>query len=339
MNEAAPTGPELDWRSGLAELAPRLRGVRRLGLQVPEGLRVRAAEIVAMLRELTGAEVLLWGEPTFGACDLADRPLAELGVEELVHLGHLPLPGLAERCALPVHFVPVRHTGALVLPDATLTELRRRLPSRLGVVTTAQHLHLLDELREALGAAGFTVAVGKGGPRIAAPGQLLGCIVAAARAADGDALLYLGTGRFHPLTVALATGLPVTTLDPHTGAVDDVDADRFLRQRHAAITAARDAQRWAVLLSSQAGQARLPLARRAAGWLRDHGREALLVAATHQHPDQLAGLGVAAAVNTACPRIAIDEGAGWPVPLLTLPELEVLLDRRPWEPYPFDEFP
>ena len=339
MSENTPDGPRLDWRSGLTELAPRLRDVRRLGLQVPEGLRVRAAEIIATLRELTGADVLLWGEPTFGACDLADRPLAALGVEALVHLGHLPLPGLADRCAVPVHFVPVRHTGALGLSDATLAELRERLPPRLGVVTTAQHLHLLDELREALGAVGFTVTVGEGGPRIAARGQLRGCNISAAGAADGDALLYLGTGRFHPLTVALATGLPMMTLDPHTGAVGDVDADRFLRQRHAAITAAREAPRWAVLLSPQAGQARMSLARRAAEWLRHDGREALLVAATHQHPHQLAGLGVTAAVNTACPRIAIEDGPGWPMPLLTVPELEVLLGRRPWEPYPFDEFP
>ena len=104
--------PRFDWESGIDALAPHLAGAKRVGLQVPEGLRPRAPDIVARLAQLSGAEVLLWGEPTFGACDLADRPLSEVGVDALVHLGHLPMPYHADCYAVPVHFVPVQHTGA-----------------------------------------------------------------------------------------------------------------------------------------------------------------------------------------------------------------------------------
>jgi 2-(3-amino-3-carboxypropyl)histidine synthase len=42
-------------------------------------------------------------------------------------------------------------------------------------------------------------------------------------------------------------------------------------------------------------------------------------------------------VNTACPRIATDDAAKYPVPMLTPPELEVVLGERAWDHYVFDE--
>jgi len=162
---------------------------------------------------------------------------------------------------------------------------------------------------------------------------------AVARSLDVPGYLYLGTGVFHPLTVALSTGKPVACLDPHSGAVTEADADLFLRQRYAAIAAGGRAQRWAVLFSTQIGQERLALAERLAGELRDAGYEALLIGSIHQSEGQLAGLGIGAAVITACPRVAIEDGPTWSIPLLTVPELQILLGRRDSEPYPFDEFP
>ncbi len=331
--------PRFDWESGIDALAPHLAGTKRVGLQVPEGLRPRALEIVARLAQLSGAEVLLWGEPTFGACDLADRPLSEVGVDALVHLGHLPMPYHTDCHAVPVHFVPVQHTGALELSRKAIKQLREILPKSIGVVTTAQHLQLLEELQTRLAEEGFASAVGEGGPRLAAPGQLLGCSSAAARALDVEGYIYLGTGVFHPLTVALSTGKPVACLDPHSGVVTEAKADHFLRQRYAAISAANSVQRWAVLFSTQVGQERLALAERLARELRDSNREAFLIGGIHQSEGQLAGLGVGAAVITACPRVAIEDGPTWSIPLLTVPELQILLGRREPEPYPFDEFP
>ena len=156
---------------------------------------------------------------------------------------------------------------------------------------------------------------------------------------DVEGYIYLGTGVFHPLTVALSTGKPVACLDPHSGIVTEAKADHFLRQRYAAISAANSVQRWAVLFSTQVGQERLALAERLARELRDSNREAFLIGGIHQSEGQLAGLGVGAAVITACPRVAIEDGPTWSIPLLTVPELQILLGRREPEPYPFDEFP
>ena len=49
-------------------------------------------------------------------------------------------------------------------------------------------------------------------------------------------------------------------------------------------------------------------------------------------------MGIDAAVITACPRLAIEDGPTWPMPLLTVPETQIVLGRIKPDPYPFDEF-
>jgi len=43
-------------------------------------------------------------------------------------------------------------------------------------------------------------------------------------------------------------------------------------------------------------------------------------------------------VNTACPRIALDDGANYPKPVLTPPEFLMAIGELPLEPYRFDTY-
>ncbi|MED6305801.1 MAG: diphthamide biosynthesis enzyme Dph2, partial [Candidatus Thermoplasmatota archaeon] len=294
--------------------------------------------IVERIRKLTGAKVVLWGEPTYGACDLADRPLEEIGADALIHMGHLPMPYHSEFYAVPTYFVPVKHTGKLVLEKKGVKIIKNILPRKIGIVTTAQHLHLIEEASSKLEGAGFDTSVTTGGPRLAAAGQLLVCNSSAARKLNVDGYLYIGTGLFHPLTVALSTGKKVACIDPHSGEVTEADAKPFLKQRYAAISVAKNAKRWSVLFSSQIGQKRIDLADKVAELLTADGKEVMIIGSIHQSYEQLLGMGIEAAVITACPRLAIEDGPTWPIPLLTVPEVQILLGKREPEPYPFDEF-
>ena len=216
-----------DWKSGIEEVCPKLKGKERIGVQVPDGLKTKSHEIVTHISNLTGSKVVLWGEPTYGACDLADRPLEEIGADALIHMGHLPMPYHSEFYAIPTYFVPVRHTGTLNLKKESLSEIKNILPNKIGIVTTAHHLHMIDSAGEILEDEGFDTSVTTGGPRLAAAGQLLGCNSSAARKLKVDGFLYIGTGLFHPLTVALSTGKPVACLEPHNGIVSVADPDPF----------------------------------------------------------------------------------------------------------------
>jgi 2-(3-amino-3-carboxypropyl)histidine synthase len=104
------------------------------------------------------------------------------------------------------------------------------------------------------------------------------------------------------------------------------------------MSVATDAKRWAILFSNQIGQKRIELADKIEELLIENGKETIMIGSMHQSHEQLLGLGIDAAVITACPRLAIEDGPTWPIPLLTVPETQILMGKRDPEPYPFDEF-
>ena len=113
--------------------------------------------------------------------------------------------------------------------------------------------------------------------------------------------------------------------------------EAVLRVRHAAIALAQEGETFGILVSRKVGQYRMALARKIKDLLSAHGRRGYLLLMDTVSPELLEGYRVDAFVNTACPRIAIDDAARYPRPVLTYPELEVALGLRPWDPYPLDE--
>ena len=70
------------------------------------------------------------------------------------------------------------------------------------------------------------------------------------------------------------------------------------------------------------------------------GKKGYLLALDHAGPDLIDFYPVDAFVNTACPRIAIDDAVKYAKPLITPFELEVSLGEKSWEHgYQFDEIP
>jgi len=64
------------------------RKAKRVGLQIPEGLKTRAVGIADELREKTGAEVIIFADPCYGACDTRDTDAERFNLDMIVHLGH-----------------------------------------------------------------------------------------------------------------------------------------------------------------------------------------------------------------------------------------------------------
>lgn len=56
-------------------------------IQLPDGLRPNAKEIVEQLEQKTGAKVIIWLGSCWGACDLP-LEVNRLGVDLLVQWGH-----------------------------------------------------------------------------------------------------------------------------------------------------------------------------------------------------------------------------------------------------------
>ncbi|MBU2617213.1 MAG: diphthamide biosynthesis enzyme Dph2, partial [Euryarchaeota archaeon] len=207
---------------------------------------------------------------------------------------------------------------------------------RIGLITTVQHVHKLGEARDFLLHHGKTCIIGKGDFRVKHDGQILGCNFSAARI-DVDEFIYLGSGNFHPLGVTLATSKRVIIADPMLNEVREVNSELILRQRYTVITKALGAKTFGIIVSTKSAQTRMELAERLQEKAFRKGLEAHLILMDEITPERLLSFKADAFVNTACPRIAIDDAALFKTPMLTPIEFEIVFGERDWSGIKFDE--
>ncbi len=304
------------------------RGCEKVGLQFPQGLKRRATTVVDTLEDRTEARFYVSGDPCYGACDLDEWLMRN--TDMLVHFGHSPIKDSKD-----VLYVKSRS-------DAPIEEVTRQATDRLDasetvcLVTTAQHSHVFEEARDLLVDEGFEVVSSGGGNRLENEGQVLGCNYTSV-VPDAPQVLYLGGGDFHP--VGLAMDHPDKLLivaDPVNDQVREVNGEKFIRQRYAEISRARevDPDRWGVLLSTKIGQRREEIAQ----YILDNYDDTYLITMDEVTPDRLLHFDADAYVNTACPRITTDDGPRYDDPVLTRTEFEIAVGERDWDELSFDTF-
>ncbi|MCQ2079042.1 MAG: diphthamide biosynthesis enzyme Dph2 [archaeon] len=311
----------------------RGRGFTSVALQLPEGLKLRATEISDSIFQKTGAKVVILGYPCYGACDLftSYRSYAEA----LVHFGHSPIPNMPQDDN--VLYVEAR---ADVDIDEPLRSYVDQLPQTVGLLASVQYVHLLPRAREIIEASGRVALIGRGDERICYPGQVLGCNCSSAIAVQGEveSYLFLGEGDFHPLAATFGVEKKVVILNPVTGEIRSVDdkRDRIVRKRFATICLAEKAEKYLVILCGKVGQCRRDAADRIEAQLRAAGKQVYRLVTDEVSPAALLPYRVDAYVNTACPRIAMDDSVRYDHPMLTIPEAEIVLGLRTWDEYVFD---
>ena len=360
----------------LDELVARIKenDNRLIALQVPEGLKMQALEMMDEIESETSAKVVLAADPCYGACDLVHDKMSMMGVELVAHMGHSQMN---IDSGMPTQFIDVTYDGdpelSPILPfleahrnmaikrkedqntksDISDDQAKERFldavgrispltDTKLGLVGSIQHLHLLPEFHDRLEKAGYDVTIPIGGARLSFPGQVLGCNYSGDDPSIGH-YLFLGSGDFHPIGLVLHTGKPLAMLDPYTGDAEEMSLERIeriLRQRFGLIMSCGDAQSFGILIGEKPGQMRRSLALKMKRMLETHGKKGYLLALEHVGPDLIDFYPVDAFVNTACPRIAIDDSVKYGKPLVTPFELEVALGEKKWETgYQFDEIP
>ncbi|HJJ55701.1 MAG TPA: diphthamide biosynthesis enzyme Dph2, partial [Methanocorpusculum sp.] len=228
---------------------------------------------------------------------------------------------------------PFKQDINLDIFESSIQELKK--VGTVGIITTAQHVHQIQDVLKYLKSHGVSAVVStKTSIRTPHSGQVLGCTYTAATSIDTDAYLFIGTGLFHAIGVSIATSKPTFAIDPYgSGTLIDVSNDRLLRKRFVQIEKAKSAKNFGILLSSKSGQCRKELADR----LVKLTPNASIILIREISEMQLINLGYDAYVNTACPRLSIDDQIRYPMPILSPYEFEILLGLRSWDDYKIDE--
>jgi len=310
-------------------------------LQLPEGLKSHVSQIVTFIEEQTTATVYVVAQPCFGACDVFIPSCYPGPVDAIMHMGHTKMLPDDEQM-VPVFYITAQSTiDVLPVVEKTLSVFKG---NTIGIVTTAQHVHMLTQVENLLKTNGFSPRIGKGDHRITEPGQILGCNFSAATSiADYvDCFLFLGSGTFHALGLVLATQKPVIAADPYTHTIQKDDLETFkesiLRQRYGAIAQAKQARSYGILIGKKTGQYRFDLAHQLRNTLKDHGKDTMMFLVDHLSPEMMQSFRhLDCLVSTLCPRLAMDDYLRYDVPIITPVECEIALGVKKWDDYTFDE--
>lgn len=298
----------------------------RVLLQFPEGLKQKALEYAKAL-EREGNEVFISASPTFGACDLALDEAKAIGAEKLVHFGHSEF----HHVDFNVEYTEYNVDAPLDLLEGSLEYLKNF--KAIGIVTTIQHVHQLGEISSFYEKNGKSVIIGRPYGFAKKPGQILGCDIGSAATIDKrvDAFVYFGGGLFHPLGALLATTKPFLVVEPFAKRVEFIDSMRqaYAGRSRGRILAALDAKSFGIMVSTKNGQQNMALGALLKKRLESRGLNAqILVANTFDFDSLNNMLEFDAFVNTACPRIAIDDTGRVRKPLLSANELMESLKMR-----------
>jgi 2-(3-amino-3-carboxypropyl)histidine synthase len=299
-------------------------------IQLPEGLKPygpRLADIV----EKAGALAIVSADPCYGACDLAMVEAERLGADLIVHYGHTKM---LDQTAFSTLYIKAKAKNSIE------NAVRKAVPyleqwKKIGLVTTVQHVHKLENAKKILLEAGKAVLVGDAG-QLEYAGQVIGCDYSNAKAIskEVDAFLFVGGGKFHALGVALATSKPTIVADPYEKKAFSIEneAKMLLKKRWANIHEAKKAEKIGIIIGLKTGQKRLDKALKMKRLVENNGKEATLFSLKEVTPEALMQFPtIDAFINTACIRLSLDNGKKFRKPLLTPKEMLVVLDKLQWE--------
>ncbi|RZN63908.1 MAG: diphthamide biosynthesis enzyme Dph2 [Candidatus Methanoliparum thermophilum] len=299
-----------------------------VGLQFPDGLVRFFQDIKEKLEDKRDILVLLSGNSSFGSCDI-DFDLLNI-VDLLFHFGHTSMFKIDK-----VEYIPVKiKLREDILEDLLKKSLSYIISNKISLVTTPQYKDYLLNIRDFYEENGITCSINEGDNRVKDRGIVLGCNFSAAKGA-GKEVIFLGDGSFHPIGIKIATQKRVIRIDPLIQDIEEIRVEKLLKQRYALISKSIGFKSAGILVSNKIGQNRFDLAQRLYKETLNRGYKAYLIYMNLIRPESI-GLKVDILVNTACPRIAIDDYISFDKPILTPIEFNMILKDKIME-YRMDE--
>ena len=301
-----------------------------------------ACVLADIVHQFTGAETVIMGDVTYGACCIDDLCAKELGCDFMVHYGHSCLVPVDVTSPLPILYVFVEITFDV---DHLVQCVTQTLPreSRVALAGTIQFGTGLHAAKPLLADHFEAVIVPQAAPL--SPGEVLGCTAPdLGDALPPDALVFVADGRFHLESLMIQNpSVAAYRYDPYSKVLsrEYYEIDRMLALRQRAIAAARDASRFGLILGTLGRQGNPAILARLEALLARHGRSCFVLLLSEITPAKLALLsdGVDAWIQVACPRLSVDWGHAFPKPLLSPYEAEVALAETPWRArYPQDYY-
>ena len=223
-------------------------------------------------------------------------------------------------------FVEARYNKAVFIGKHVL-----KLPEKIGLVTTVQFIGQIKKIKSELEKKGRKVFLGKG-KHTKYNGQVLGCDVQAAVSVEKkvDAFFYIGSGLFHPTAISLKTKKDVFTFNPLTNKFNKMDknqAEKINKKNKGALIKFLSSKEIGVIVTTKPGQEQLKKALGLKNKFKDKNFYFLIFDTIDF--GQLENFPfIECFVNTACPRIALDDSIKISKAIINLEDITKIIIKR-----------
>ncbi len=134
--------------------------------------------------------------------------------------------------------------------------------------------------------------------------QVLGCTRLKTKA---DAILLVGSGRFHGLQIALSSDKEVFVLEgDKIRKIEKIEIETFKKKRRAALMKFYSAEKVGIIVSTKLGQENMSGALKLRDKLNKRGRDARIFLTDNIDAKEFENFEIESWVNTACSGIALD---------------------------------
>lgn len=308
---------------------------KRIALQLPEGLLMYALTLSDIFTSFAGAtHCFVLGDVTYGACCIDDFSASALGADLLIHYGH--------SCLVPIDSTKIPCLYVFVEIQIDVKCLMNTIHLNLSndakniiLAGTIQFASAIRAVKPELEKQGFSVLIPQSKPLSA--GEVLGCTapkISTVNDFKETVLVFVADGRFHLEAFMIANPrIKAFRYDPYIGKLflEEYDHKGMRETRKRAITKARDANTWGIVLGTLGRQGNPKILERLEKKMREKGLDYTVILMSELSPTKVALFddSVDAWVQIACPRLSIDWGEAFRKPLLTTFEAEIALGFIP----------
>lgn len=187
-------------------------------------------------------------------------------------------------------FIPAKSKATL--NKSKIKDLSRKLPKNLAIAYSVQYQELAFEIKKILANHNITSII-----------QILGCSQPKF-SKNTQAILLIGSGRFHAVSLAYETKLPIYVLEKNQlTKISEKDIELYKKKNKASYLKFLNADNIGILISTKPGQENL---KRAINLKKKLKKNSYLFISNAINISEFENFGLDAWVNTACPRLDMD---------------------------------
>lgn len=306
---------------------------KKILVQLAEGIKQNAAEISEEIsKTMSDAEIIFSGETAWGGCSIALQEAEALKADLIVHFGHAKFIDLPKGSPKIIYIEVKDELDLMPLLKKSLPVLKKY--KKIGLSYSIQHRHDIKNVKKFYEGKDKKIILSKKLGYSAYEGHVVGCSYDGLKKIqeDVDCFLIIGNN-FHSMGAVLAVEKPVILLDVYNDDIRTMEnvRDKILKQRVISIEKLKEAKNVGVVIEVKPGQ-KFGSAKYLLDKLKENGKNPILITMSEMTPDKIMNFyNIDAFIETACPRIAIDDFAKYHKPILTFKEALVALGVKTWE--------